>query len=289
MQFEDKRNIPSIEGGFSLVELLVSTVISLGLLLSVTSTLFDSMAIGHDNEVIARTNEAARLLLDYMAYDLKMIGSGMPLGQSGFSITDATLGNAALPLMLTSDADDLSIRLNEVGVSTVLTNDYLPSSSSLSFSVISANNLVEGDMVYISDYLVGGTSGMQATIHSVVGTTVTIELGYLTTPGTTFKSGSLVARVSSVAYNSPVDGSGVVRNAGMGNIVLQPKSTFSIEYLDGSGTALALPLTAAIVKDNLYSVRLTVNVQSDKTLKDGSNYSSTASHVIALRNLITSR
>jgi hypothetical protein len=277
------------QAGVTIIELLVTVLLMSIVMLGVVGTVTWTSRQSIDHEIIARVNEQARAILDYMAYDMRMLGSGMPLGQTGFPIGGTGLGDAPLPLLTTSDDDQIELRLNERGSDTVLTANYTPSAANLTLSVLSASDFEAGDMLYVSDHTQGGTSGMQGTVAQVGNDWITLENTYVATAGATFKSGSTVSRVSTITYESPADGSGVTRDTGEGPVALEPNSTFNLDYLDATGTEITPPLTAAAIAANLYTIRVTVSVQASQPLYDGTTYSTEAVQEIGLRNLILSR
>ena len=277
------------EKGASLIELLVSMLVTVVISLAFIQGFLSLTKVSLDNEIVAQANEQARTILDYMGFDLRMTRAGIPFAQSGFQIGGTGLGDAPLPVLLDATSSHFHVRLNEKGVDTVLTADYTPTSTNLTISVFSTLDLFAGDNIYMSDLSMGGTSGMKAQIAAINGTHVTLRAGYTATAAAQFKAGCMVNHVADVIYNSPGSWSGITRNNGGGDVVLQPNTQFTISYLDGNGAVLALPLTAAVVKSNLSSARVTVTVRSQRVLSSGQIYSTTASQEVALRNLILSR
>ncbi|MCB0333340.1 MAG: prepilin-type N-terminal cleavage/methylation domain-containing protein, partial [Bdellovibrionales bacterium] len=145
----------SQENGFTLLEMLVSLLIFSILMGSAASTMFSSFSYSLDAEIIARTEERARSTLDLLLFDLRMMGCGVAIGQEDFSITDGSLGDAPFPVFTDSTASYIHFRMNETGKDALLTADYTPSSSSLTFSVSSTEDYFEGDVIYLSDKIAG--------------------------------------------------------------------------------------------------------------------------------------
>jgi len=243
----------------------------------------------YDEAIIGRTNEQARLALDLIGYDLRMAGAGVPLGQGGFAPGGAGLGDAPMPILTSSTATNIVMRLNETGRVGVLTSQFTPSMTSLTFQVHSSADIAAGDMVYLSNATAGGTLGLKGTVQSVSGNSVTLETGYITSAGAVFDSGSVVHRVTQITYDSPAAGTGITRDNVDSLITVVPNSTFSLTYYDAAGSAIPLPLTAAIIQNQLCSVQVSTSVVSTSKLRNGSNYTATAVDRIALRNLILSR
>lgn len=274
-------------------ETLLSALVSLGLVAAIftatVASFLDSSRRSIDHESVTRAQEESKTLLDLIAFDLRMLGSGMPLGQDDFLIGDVGLGTSPLPVMVDASAGTISFRLNERGTSTVLTAEF-DTTVTTSFSVFSDNDFSVGDTLYVSDMTVGGSAGLQGEVTAVGANVISIDAGFVATPGIRFKVGSVVERVALITYDSPNDWSGVVRATDNGTtITMAPNSTFSLQYVDGTGTELILPLTDAVIANNLTGIILTVNVRGEHPLKDGSVFTATAQQSIALRNLNISR
>jgi Tfp pilus assembly protein PilW len=283
------RSSPHNERGETLVGMLVALLISSVVMAAAVSNFSDAWRRSSDLRMMAQTQTEARTLLDLLAYDFRMIGSGVPMGQAGFQIDATGLGTAPLPLLTSSTASSVVARLNENGTSSVLTANYTPSSSALTFSVLSTAGFGVGDTIYLSNMTAGGTGGMQGVIQSLGTNSITLNSTYNATASTTFSSGSLIERVSTITYNSPSDGSGITRNTGSGTMLLSPRSSFTVAYLDSAGTSLTLPLTATSIKSSLAALQISVSVTSSRKLLNGKNYTATTQQTIALRNINLSR
>ena len=281
-----KNNLKNDCDGFSLFEVLVAIFISAILLGNITATLMQTSSHYHDRSVISKTEERAQMLLDLLAYEIRHLGAGMPLGQSDFDISDATLGDASLPILLNATATYVQIKLDEIQTSSTITASYTPSVVDLDFTVESANGFSVGDTVYLSDMIVGGDDGLEGVITNITGNTITIDSGYTASAAASFNAGSSIHRVSTVTFDSLVD---ITRDNGTGAVTLAPNSSFTLTYLDESGTTLALPLTRAIVDDSLASINIQISLDSDSLLKDGTTYTAVAQQQVHLRNLRLSR
>lgn len=275
--------------GFSMPEMLVSVVLSSVLLATVAGEFLHSGRRTFDQSIATETEEEARALLDLLVYDVRLLGAGMPISQSDFSDIGTGIGEKALPILLSSDNDTLSIRLNEQGLHTVITTTFTPTTSTRDFDVLSPSGLAIDDTVYISDLYAGGSGGLVGIIQALTGNTVTLEASFETPAGSTFNPGSAVHKVSTVTFESPGDGSGITRDDGNGAVVLTPRSTFSVTYLDSSGAPLTIPLTDVVVVNDLAAILLNVSVSGRSRLRDGRTYTSSASQTVALRNLIYAR
>lgn len=288
MSYCSRKQLTSLsldEVGETLVGFLVST--TLAVIISGTALgSFLSLAYhAHNNQVIAGANERAKNVLDLMTFELRLSGAGMPLGQSSYLYTDSTLGDAPLPLLTDATVTSVTIRRNESGVHTYLTSSYTPAASALTFAVASAADFEAGDIVYINDAVAGGKNGLRGTVQSATSTHITLSNTYLANAGAAFAAGATVERVSDISFLSSADGSGILRDNGPGFEVLAPNTTFSLVFLDSTGAELALPLTAENIVTNLTALRLTVQATGDRPLKNGSIYSTSMTHTVALRNL----
>jgi Tfp pilus assembly protein PilW len=278
------------ERGESLLGMLVALGISMTLFAAATSSFLTVSRRSMDSDVKSTAIDRAKTVLGLISYDLRMAGAGMPLGQVGFTTADAALGDAPLPVLTASTASRLEFRLNERAVNTVLTADYTPGVSSLTFQVAAGGDLEAGDTVYLNNMLVGGTAGLRGVISSVGSgspATVTLSSGYVATPATTFKAGSTVDRVTRVVYSNA--GAGITRTAETSSVVLAPLSSFSATYLDGAGATLAPPLTADTIINRLAAVRLTVTVPGERRLSNSTPYTAEATTTVAIRNLNINR
>ena len=275
------------QSGVTLIEMLVGMLIGSLVLSTAFAAFLDTTWRGMDLNTIAKTNERARAIVDLMVYDLRMMGSGMPLGQSGFVIGGTGMGTAPYPIFNTVTSTLLSFRMNEKGVSTVLSANNTPSSSALTFSVLSSSNFSVGKTVYISNMPTGGSAGLMGTIASTTATTITLASGYTATATTTFNSGSTVEPVTNMIYTSNT--SGITRNAEFGAVVLAPNSSFTASYLNNSATAMTLPLTNTNIANDLAAISVSVSIRSESKLHNRSYYTALATETVGLRNLNLNR
>lgn len=275
------------ERGETLLSVIVSIGLSAVLFAATYSSFMNSTRNGFDHEVRIRAIEEANAVLDLMAYDLRMLGSGMPLGQTKFAITDVTLQPATLPVLTTSNATYISFRMNEKGITTMLTADFNPAAGS-TLSVFSASGFKVGNAVYLNNATPGGEDGCMASVTAVAGNTLTLG-GKIYSPGALFRAGSLVDTTVTVTYFSPPDNGGIRRAIGTDSVLLAPKSSFSITYLDIYGNVITPPLTSQVIADSLGGLRLTVNVQGSHQLKSGQNFTAQAVQTVGFRNLNVSR
>lgn len=277
------------QSGFTLLELLVVMVIAGGLF-SAAMSMFKSTVTGsHDNDMKTRVDEKARSTLDLIVFDLRMLGTGMPLGQADFSAEDADLGDAPLSFLPDSDTERLHFRMNESGKTVLLTAEF--NSSENDVYVTSTEDYSPGDTVYLSDAGAGGRDGLRGEVHSVSGDQVTLHGDYLTSTDADFPVGSWMARVSEVVYESPADWSGITRNNGIsGPILLASNTRFEVEYLDENEGILDPPLSTDEILQQLAAIKVTVRARSARELiSGGAHYIAEFEQTVAMRNLLIQR
>lgn len=277
------------QAGETLLGLLVTLFLSTIIFAAAFGHFFDSARRAADHEIMTRTRSQSQTILNLLATELRMIGSGMPLGQVGFLIANPGLGDVALPVLLDATNEQIGFRVNERGSTAILTSSYLPDSALLSFAVNTAADFANGDRIYITNMSVGGIAGFSATISGILGNNITVNNDFVATAATTFTPGSVVARVTTVNYQSPADWSGIVRTADNLSVILAPQSRLNLEYLDETGAALGLPLTPQVVASDLCAIRLRVWVRDRTPLKDGTIFTAEAEQTVALRNLVINR
>lgn len=267
-----------------LAALLLSSIVFSGAVSSFMTTSRENQNL----QLIASTNELAQSVADLMSFELRLAGSGMPLGQSNFLTGTTGLGDKPLPILLSSTTSEIEFRLNEKGHNSVLTSQFTPGFGSLTVSLNETSSLKANDDIYISDMLAGGNNGLWGTLTSVSANSATISSGYLALPSITFQPGSYLEKVTTVKYISPSDGGGIIRWTSTGDVRLSPRSTFSIQYLDANGVALSLPLTEQTVATTLSMADLTVTVTTNRNI-GGAPYMAQAFRRIAFRNLNINR
>lgn len=275
--------------GFSAIELMASLLITSTLFVSVTAMFVSTTRRAHDNQLIMEADERARELLDILAYDIRMAGSGMPMGQASFLPGGTGLGDAPLPILLDATSNSITIRTNETGKNTVLTTNWTPSSTSLSFDVLSTEDIYEGSVIYLSDMIRGGTQGLRAVVDTISGNTITVESGYITSVGASFSAGSLATRITDITYSSTDITGAITRNNGTDVVNLSPKAMFTLNFLDGNGSTIVLPLEDLELADDLASINITVQVAARAPLRSGDAYVASATERVALRNINLNR
>lgn len=275
------------QAGESIAGFLVSAAIGLTILSLATGSLFTLSKHTTDQESRTQVHTEARAVADLMAYEIRLLGSGVPFTLGNFQMTTAGIGTASFPIMTSSTASSITFRANEKGKYAMLTTQYTPSASSLVIQVNDGTIFNSGDEAYISEISVGGTDGLSGTVLSSTSTTVSIASNYKTVTGAIFSAGSTIEPVKLITFTSPNDQSGITRNDSSSTALLSPRSSFTLTYRNATGATMTLPLTTANIKDSLTSLQLVVSVS--RTLRTGATYTAIADHTIALRNLIASR
>lgn len=274
------------ERGESIIGTLVALLISTIVLSAGTSLFINSLRHSTDIRVFSQAQLAASSFLDLVSFELRMLGSGMPLTQSDFRYDDPNVGAHALPLLLSASATEMTLRFNESGASAVLTADFIPSSSSRILNVDSAVGFNAGDTVYLSSLSAGGNAGLHGVIDQIVGNSIHLST-LTTTPNARFPASSIIQPVLEVTYRSSPEGS-VTRTSSRGDTMQSNNTSFELTYLDGSGHPLPLPLTTTAIRDSLAGIKILVRVESRSSF-GGRSSTTEAQQSVALRNLILSR
>ena len=288
-----KTFIESEQGGIGLLEILVGLALSSVILLMTGITFLSGSRSTVDLQTRNKTLEKAQSIMDMISFDLRLAGSGMPIGQELFTIGDTTLLDRPLVVLSSSNASQLILRINETGRSTHLTSAFDPTTDN-EIEVADLSLFSDADEFYICDFVVGGTSGFYSNIEDLDEATNEIEYDsadYATPNGSIFKIGSVISVVNEITYSSSnaTVPSFVSRTVGSSPQLVGSSSEASFSYFDATGTAIGLPLTAAIIEDSLAIVEVTVTVQSEKPLKSGETVVESHTQQISMRNMITSR
>jgi hypothetical protein len=229
---------------------------------------------------------AASSFLDLASFELRMLGSGMPLTQGEFKYEDPNVGARALPLLLSASPTEMTFRFNETGASAVLTSDFIPSSSNSTLSVDSTIGFGAGDTVYISSLSAGGSAGLYGVINRIIGNSIQLST-FTTNASARFPASSIIQPVTEVTYRSTPEGI-VTRTSARGEVIQSKNTAFELTYLDGAGQPLSLPLSPSTIRDSLAGIRIIVRVGA-RSIFDDSSLTTEAQQTVALRNLILSR
>ncbi|RME58022.1 MAG: hypothetical protein D6780_07475 [Candidatus Dadabacteria bacterium] len=273
--------------GGTVLELMVTVLLSSLLLTALYALFFNSTKESLDGEIKIQTEETARAILDMLSFDLRMIGSGMPLTQANFQAGDGDLGTAPYPIFTDTTATYLHFRASEAGESSMLTNDFDTTLGTSTFNVVTGDLFKPGDIIYLANYTVGGSDGLYGVVENVADNSITLEDDYVSSPNAVFETGTVITKVSEIIYNSPDDDSGITRDDGNGEVTLAPNSTFEVEFRDSSGNPIDLPLSASEIINEVASVYITVTVNSQRKLSTGETFQAVAEQLVAIRNLMT--
>lgn len=283
------RNQLKDESGVMLVEILTAITISGIMMLSLAYTYLGVTRSYHDQNIRIETQQRVNSLLDSITNELKVLGSGMPLSQNNFAMSDSGLGDASLPIFTTASATSISFRYNKNGKASVLSSNYTPSGSDLSFSVTDGSIFSVGDTIYLSDLTRAGEDGMLAEVTAIATNAITIGSSFTASTGAVFEQGSTASIVETFTYESPSDWSGITGDNGTLEMTILPMSKFTLSYYDAAGSLLSLPLSRSNIANDLAMIHLSVQVQSEKKLKQGNVYLATAEQDLNLRNLFLAR
>ena len=281
--------------GLGLMDALVAIFLGGIIIVYVASQFADSSKLIYDLQIKQAVNLRATAVLDFIGSEFKNIGNGLPFKQANFEIGDTSvLPNSNLevtePILVDASkttASKITFRLNEDGEVLILTAAFDPAASS-TINLDNVDSLVAGDEVYFSNNTLAEDDGYYGIIQSVntAGKTITLTSASKTgSPGAIFEKGSVLREVTTVVLNSPNDWSGITRDGGYGVQSLGENTKFTLEFLDNAGSTVSLPLSTAKLLNNVRAIRLTVNVQSDKPLRDGSTFATSVTQRFALRNL----
>lgn len=267
--------------GETLISFLAAVLISSIVLAGAVNGLFSFSTKSVDAKLISEANDKARFISDLMSYELRFAGSGVPFQQANFLMSTAGIGTSSLPILTTSTATSITFKANPQGRVGYLMTSF-NSANQTTLNLVSSSSFSVGDTIYLSDMAEGGSNGMQATVQSISGNAITISSPVQAVTAI-YPAGTIVEPVQSITYTS--NGSAITRAIGNQAAVTLTGGAFSIQYLDSTGAAMALPLTTATMGTSLYSLSLTIGVPSTRTLSSGSTYYSTLTSRVALRVL----
>ena len=287
--FMKRRRKTKRQLGVSIVESLVAISVASVVMVAMMKEYTNTLRFAKDEEIKSAALVRAQAVLEAMGSELRVLGNGVPYDQPNFQIGESTLSDPTVtePIdVATAATDSISFRLNETGEVYLLMNNYDPSAS-LTFTLTSTEGLVAGDPIYLSNSVVGDDDGLFGVVQSVNSATneVTLQAGPVYSPGAIFDMGTICERVPLITYTSPADGSGITRDAGLGAVLFAQNSRFTLDYVDFNGNAMALPITANDLVNSVRRVRVTVTVDSESPLRDGTIYTATVSQTYSLRNL----
>jgi hypothetical protein len=275
--------------GTVLLDTLMSILVGAIVIGSAVSTFSNMWARSTELRLKTQLHTEARLILDLLAFDLRMTGSGLPLGQTAFRASDPAISQAALPVLPGASASSVTVQLNEMGTSSVISSLFDPSAGDRAIQTNSTSGFAVGDTIYLSDMPKGGSNGLRATVQGISSGTITIAPDYIIGTSAPFPAGSNIEPVKQVTYSNSA--SGITREAGSTTALLAPHSTVTLTYLDSSGSPLPTPLTATSISELLSAVVIHVTLRSAAidTPDSQQGFTSTTSQTVALRNVNLNR
>lgn len=285
-----------IQKGFSLLEMLVTILISSILLLSVVQGFSYLSRVAGDQKIRTTGQLQAQSVLDMITPELRMLGNGVPFHQANFLIAQETLTDKTVtePILASGTTEDqIRFRLNQTGETYILVSDYDPASGA-TISLTGVNKIYENDEIYITNSTVGLDDGLWGIVDSVntSANTVTLKAGYEYSTSSTFTKGSLLEVVPIITYTSVPEYGGVERDDGNGAVSLVTNGQFKLDFLNSDGDTIVLPLVASTddpfpdsAIQNVRSIRVTVKVRSNEIMSTGENHIATAVQTVGIRNL----
>ncbi len=277
------------QSGSILLDAFASLLLGAVVIGSAAASFSNMWARSTELRLKSQVQTEARLLLDMLAFDLRMAGSGLPLGQTNFSTALASTGEEELAIRSGASGSSVTVQLNELGTSAVLTSSFTPSAASRTIQTTTTTGFMVGDTVYISDLPSRGANALRATIEALTLSSITIAPSYTPTNSPSFPAGSTIEPVTQVTYTNSA--SGITRDTGSGAILLAPHSSFTITYLDSSNSPLTTPLSSTAIKNSLRAAQLNVSLQitSNVSTLSTPTFSAATSQTVALRNVNLNR
>jgi len=281
----------SQQRGDTLIGFLVAAFIGTLVVTATASSFTTGVRSVWDRITIAEANNQARSLSHLISSDLRVIGSGMPLGSPRFNYLDPQIEDAALPILPFADPTNITFRVNKSGRFGSLTATFDPSFQR-TIELTSTEGFKSDSWVYISSMTSEFSqssliSGVRARITSVGDNSIGVS-DVSTNEGAIFKWGSIAEIVEEIVLDCGNVG-GISRDTGNGPTVLYPKSSCIITYLDSGHNELPYPLTSDAIQSSLSSIRLTISVPGRRPLQSGNTYTAQVTDTITLRNIILAR
>jgi type II secretory pathway pseudopilin PulG len=276
--------------GYTLIELLVTTLISMVFVLGLAQLFSNIVKRSYDQKVRIATVLQAQAILQTIGSELRILGNGVPFEQSEFKIGHEGLSDPTKSepiIVATATNHHIEFRLNETGDVFVLTQDFDTALTDRTIYLTDVSSLQANDPIYLSNGVRALHDGLYGEVESVnTGTnSITLKAGYVASPGAKFPTGSTCEEVPIVTYDSPADNSGITRDSGYGPVALGAKSAMTLTYLDADGNTVPLNLDVTKLTNSLRAIRVTITNTSSNRLIGGNYYTTTVEQVFALRNL----
>jgi len=265
-----------------MMELLIAAVILVILMTAIYSILISSWWTYMTGESKADIQQTARLGIEMMETDLRMIGYGYP--------TDPALINPKVKINAAS-ATSIDFWADIKGASTTLAADVNPGNTT--FSVVKAAGISAGDTIWLINGGVFDSFAVTGVNTGANPNTITVSGGG---PTRLYPQGAQVGRPKRIVYTYTAGTPGsVTRDEGEGagpQTLLDNVTAFQLQYFDGnnlapcplSGCSIAAPVSLA----NLPSIRrMTVSftVQAPRATGPSGVQSYTTTSDVRPRNL----
>lgn len=282
--------------GFTLMELLISALISSIVVVGASTIYFLGVTNYHDRRIKSETDETAQMLLDMIANDIKIAGNGLPQTANW----NGPSNTWAIPFIADhTDNAKITIRSSKNGKSTLTTAATTPSNSGFNVSIYEGI-FQAGERIFLNAIGVGLEHAAMGYVSSISGNTLTIANNQNdgTEPafpvGVTFPTGSMVYSVPYISYISTDDWSGIrvwegsiLDESFSGSIIMAPNTTFELEYLNSNLATVAVNNTN--IMNSLALVKVTVTARGTSPLTNGDTYESWAQKTVAPRFLTVNK
>ena len=272
--------------GFTLIELLASLALSGILFASAFGFFADVSWRARDTGIHLSTWKEATHVTTLIASEIRLAGAGVPISQTDFTPGTAGLGDKPLGILTTSTASRLTFRTARGGILRTVMSDYAPTTTNLVVTLNSTIGISAGDEIYLSNLSRGGSGALWGTITAVTSTQVTIRNDFIRSSSATFAAGSSLQVVDTLTYENQNRLSGITRTDNATSLVIASNADLRFEYLDRNLTPLPLPLTDSAVQNQLTAIRLTLSLGARQKMKLKQSYSTSITHLVALRNLL---
>lgn len=246
--------------GLTLVEILIASSIFLVLLFGIYSVFESSRTTVAAGEGKADIQQNARVAMELMGQDLRLVGYGFPTGAGAVT--------AATPTSMTFWAD-------LTNASTILLNPVNPGDTTL--TVQNASGIQRGDIIY----LINGGQSEQVTVASVIPGTTSVTASSGATAA--YPAGAQVTRPKLITYSlnagtiSKDDGEG----GGLHPLAYDVQA-LQFRYFDGNDVEI-VPGNLAADLANIRRISIAITMQSPPGLVTGQAYTLTSD--VRVRNL----
>jgi len=239
----------SSEAGFSLLELLIASLVSILVVGGVLTMLSGLQDVHRDTQELIDAQQTTRLSLDKMTRDLQIAGVGLVWLMPPF------------PLVVPRADGGIDIRHNQGGISAILAADMTGPSDAL-----------------LVDSAVGFEAGQQIGIYDAMGAMdlvdiVSVDLGAnrIVHSGATkaylVADGTAVARIQTISYMIQNVGGVVTLTRQEGNMAAQPigsrVQSLIITYYDDSAPAVAFNPVGTVDQLRIRTIEVTLVVNTE--------------------------